>query len=52
MIIRQDWGPFVEMKKFHDLYVQKETKENWKSLIEEERSLTKKNLERFLFDIL
>ena len=26
MIIGQDWGPFIEMKKFHDLYVQKETK--------------------------
>ncbi len=48
MIIGQDWGPFVEMKKFHDLYLKKETKENWKSLMEEEKSLTKKNLESFL----
>ena len=49
MIIGQDWGPFIEMKKFHDLYVQKETKKNWKFLIEQEKSLTKKNLEKFLF---
>lgn len=48
MIIGQDWGPFVEMQKFHQEYIKEETPENWRTLINEEKSLTKKNLEKFL----
>lgn len=46
MIIGQDWGPYSDMKKFHDLL--KEDKSNWKDLIESEKSNTKKMLEKYI----
>lgn len=46
MIIGQDWGPYVEMKKFYDRL--NNDKSNWKSLINSEESLTKKRLEYFI----
>lgn len=48
MIIGQDWGPYIEMKKFHDMYKVNETSENWNRIIEEEKSLTKKMLTKYL----
>lgn len=36
------------MKKFHDWYLQDETIENWEYLIEEEKSLTKRQLAWYL----
>ena len=49
MIIGQDWGPYIEMQKIYNEYKKCETKENWKRLIEEEKSLTKRNLEKFIY---
>lgn len=48
MIIGQDWGPFLEMEKLYKKYLEDETIENWETLIESEKSLTKRNLEKFL----
>lgn len=50
MIIGQDWGPFNEMRKFHDMYIGDKTDDNWKRIIEEEKSLTKKLLTKYLVD--
>lgn len=50
MIIGQDWGPYIEMKKFHDMYKVEETEANWKRIIEEEKSLTKKMLTKYLIE--
>lgn len=46
MIIGQDWGPYSDMKKFHELL--NKDKSNWKYLIESEKSNTKKMLERYI----
>ena len=46
MIIGQDWGPYNDMKKFHNLI--KEDKSNWKEIIELEKSNTKKMLEHYI----
>lgn len=46
MIIGQDWGPYSDMKKFHDLLNKDKT--NRKELIESEKSTTKKMLEGFI----
>lgn len=46
MIIGQDWGPYNDMKKFHNLL--KGDKSNWKEVIELERSNTKKMLEHYI----
>ncbi len=46
MIIGQDWGPYSDMKKFHNLLNKDKT--NWKELMESEKSNTKKVLERFI----
>lgn len=46
MIIGQDWGPYSDMKKFHELLNKEKT--NWKELIESEKSTTKKMLESFI----
>ena len=45
MIIGQDWGPYSDMKKFHDSLNKDKT--NWKELIESEKSTTKKNVREF-----
>ena len=29
MIIGQDWGPYSDMKKLHEKYLENPTKENW-----------------------
>lgn len=46
MIIGQDWGPYNDMKKFHNLL--KDDKSNWKEIIELEKSNTKKMLEHYI----
>ena len=46
MIIGQDWGPYSEIKMFHELLNQ--DKSNWKELIELEKSNTKKMLEKYI----
>lgn len=50
MIIGQDWGPYEEMKKFHDEYLIEKTSKNWNQLIEKEKSLTKKMLTKYLIE--
>ena len=46
MIIGQDWGPYNDMKKLHNLL--SEDKSNWNELIELEKSNTKKMLEKYI----
>lgn len=46
MIIGQDWGPYNDMKKFHNLL--KDDKSNWKEIIELEKSNTKRMLEHYI----
>lgn len=46
MIIGQDWGPYSDMKKFNSML--NENKSNWKKIIEQERSNTKRQLERYI----
>lgn len=46
MVIGQDWGPYRDMKKFHELL--KKDKSNWKELMESEKSNTKKMLENYI----
>ncbi len=48
MIIGQDWGPYQEMKKLNEDYLKEETIDNWKRLIESEKSSTKKMLTKYL----
>lgn len=50
MIIGQDWGPYSDMKKLNEKYLENQTKENWFKLIEDEKSLTKKQLTRYLVE--
>ena len=50
MIIGQDWGPYEEMKKFHDQYLLDKTPNHWNYLIEEEKSMTKKMLTKYLME--
>ena len=40
MIIGQDWGPYSDMKKINEKYLENPIKENWSQLIETEKSLT------------
>lgn len=49
-IVGQDWGPYSDMKELNERYKQEKTKENWKRLIEEEASQTKKRLTSFLLE--
>lgn len=48
MLIGQDWGPFIYMNKFHKLYINNPSKENWKDIIEQEKSMTKRLLTKYL----
>lgn len=48
MIIGQDWGPYKDMKKIYNEYSENKTKENWKNIINEEKSMTKRMLEKYL----
>lgn len=50
MIIGQDWGPYNDMKKINEKYLDNPTKENWIKLIENEKSLTKKQLTQYLVE--
>lgn len=45
MIIGQDWGPYQDIKKLYDAY---KSGKNWNTLMDFEKSLTKKNLIKFL----
>ena len=46
MIIGQDWGPYNDMKKFNEML--NEDKSNWRCIVEEEKSNTKKLLSRYI----
>ena len=46
MIIGQDWGPYKEMQKFHELL--NENKSDWQEVIKLEKSQTKKVLEKYI----
>lgn len=48
MIIGQDWGPYADMQKLNKEYLKDKTPTNWQSLIESEKSLTKKQLNKFI----
>lgn len=48
MLIGQDWGPYEDMHKFHNLYINNPTKENWKNIIQQEKSMTKRLLTKYL----
>lgn len=48
MIIGQDWGPYTDMKMLNELYAKNPNKNNWKYLIEQEKSNTKKQLEYYI----
>ena len=48
MVIGQDWGPYNDMKKFYNEYIKDKTEKNWKRIIEQEKSMTKKMLESYL----
>ena len=50
LVVGQDWGPYNDMKKLQDEYIKDETIENWKNLIESEKSLTKKQFTKFLIE--
>lgn len=50
MIIGQDWGPFEDMKKLNMKYLENQTTENWNKLMEDEKSLTKKQLTKYLIE--
>lgn len=50
MIIGQDWGPFSDMKKLSEKYLENPTKGNWSKLIDDEKSLTKKQLTKYLVE--
>lgn len=48
MIIGQDWGPYSDMEMLNKQYIKNPNKENWKYLIEQEKSNTKKQLEYYI----
>lgn len=48
MIIGQDWGPYNDMKALNELYMLNRSKDNWKYLLEQEKSNTKKQLEYYI----
>lgn len=50
MIVGQDWGPFIDMKKLNHEYLKNGSKESWDVLIESEKSLTKKMLTKYIVD--
>lgn len=49
-VIGQDWGPYSDMKDLNERYRKEPTKENFKKLIEEEKSQTKRRLTSFLME--
>lgn len=48
MIIGQDWGPYNDMKQLNEQYINNPNQENWKCLIEQEKSNTKKLLNYYI----
>lgn len=46
MVIGQDWGPYEDMKSLYERY---KSGEDFKALIDEEKSLTKRNLYKFIY---
>lgn len=50
MVIGQDWGPFEDMKRLNKKYLENPTKEKWIKIIDEEKSLTKKQLTKYLLE--
>ena len=48
MIVGQDWGPYSDMEKLNELYIKNPNEDNWKYLIEQEKSNTKKQLEYYI----
>lgn len=50
LIIGQDWGPYSDMKRLNNEYLRDETIENWKRLIDSEKSITKKQLTKYLIE--
>lgn len=48
MVVGQDWGPYYEMKKINEKYLEKENENTWNDIIEEEKSITKKMLTKYL----
>lgn len=48
MIIGQDWGPYNDMKQLNEQYINKPNQENWRCLIEQEKSNTKKLLNYYI----
>ena len=48
MLIGQDWGPYEDMNKFYNLYINNPTDENWKIIINQEKSMTKQLLTKYL----
>lgn len=50
VIIGQDWGPYCDMENLYLEYKKEEIKTNWKTLMESEKSLTKKVLTNYLRD--
>lgn len=50
MIIGQDWGPFNDMEKLYKMYLKDKSKDNWYKLLDNEKSLTKKMLNKYLME--
>lgn len=48
MIIGQDWGPYNDMKKLNEQYIKEPNRKNWRYLIEQEKSNTKKLLDYYI----
>ncbi len=48
MIIGQDGGLYSDMKSLNELYMLNPSKDNWKYLMEQEKSNTKKQLEYYI----
>lgn len=48
MVIGQDWGPYNDMKRLYELYSEDPNGNNWKCLIEQEKSNTKKLLDYYI----
>lgn len=46
MVIGQDWGPYIDMKRLHDSL--NLDKSNWRELIDSEKSSTKKLLNEYI----
>ena len=50
MVIGQDRGPYNDMNKYYKEYIRCRTKENWKKIIEQEKSMTKRMLTKYLIE--